>query len=472
MNDINEFKEKFIQEIAKIKNKYKDTEIANISLIYENNIKEINDILELQNKRKEYYEIINKLKKEIILPVLKEKQVDWLKRQGKGHEKDITELTNKYISLTENISSLEELNSLKQKYSNEFTRLLEIEIRLKKEFVGFKDRIKLSLLNQFYKYSYNMSLNSIILRYNLMLSMLALLDVSSIETMEDIYNLIRGVDYNNMAEECQKFNLLALQYNPKTTVIEFQEAKNNLEQDLIIDAPLEKEKQELVNKMLESLFTKYTKKNTSIDKIIKDKDKFINLLKTIDKSSLEIINKTLCYKEDNWKRFTMILESINDFNDPNNLYIERETGNICVLKEYGKNVYTIYLDHKVDKNIEDKNQIIWKYIPLINFFRVAYYTNGKTLKEVSSKQELIVFDYYANDLYFTNDLLLRFIETDKESYFKFIPSKERFQFVLSDDIQMSKNNNFLKYQNKEECLNDLLLFVKNEQNELVSEKSL
>ena len=470
--DINEYKEKFLQEILKIKNKYLDTEISNIALIYETNIVEISNIKELEKQRKEFYEIINKLKKEIILPDLKAKQKEWIISLGKGHEKDITELTKKYLDLNEKCNSLEELNSLKQKYAYEYNHLLEIEIQLKKEFIGFKDRVKISLLNQFYKYAYNENLSSIVLRYNLLLSMLSLLEVSSIETMEDIYNLIRGVDYNNMQEECQKFNLLALQYNPKTTVIEYQEAKDKIENDIIIDVPLENEKQKLVNRILESLYTKYTSKNTSIEKIKKDKEKFVNLLKMVAASPLEIVKKALCYQEDNWKMYLMILESIPDFSNLNKLYIERDTGNICILKEYGKNVYTIYLNGTIDKNIKDKNQIIWKYIPLLNFFRLAYYTNGKMLKEISNKKEIIVFDYYANDLYFTNDLLLRYIETEDKKQFVFLPSKERFHFVLTDDIQMSKSNNFLKYQNRDDCLKDLLSFIIDEQKELVNEKSL
>ena len=471
-NKVLETKEKFKKEIEKLKKKYQDTEIYKICLVYEQNLDSLINPFDLEQKRKEFYQIIDKLKKEIILPGLKQNQMEWLRKREKGHEKEIVELTKKYLFMTENASSLEELNSIKQKYTVAYEKMCEIEKKQRSEFIGFKDSVKRSLIYHFYKYSYNTSISSVLLRYELLLSMLSLLEVSTIDTIEEIYNYLREVDYNNMKEEISKFQLLSIKYRPNATVLDLKKITENAKKNFVVDIPLEKIKQELVNKMLESFYAKSTNKNTSIEKILKDREKFVQLMKKIQTSSLETIRKTMNYKETNWKRYEMILESVDDFLDPSQIYIERNTGKICVLKEYNKKVYTIYLTGEIEKNIKEKSEIIWKYISLYHFFLVSYFTNGKSLQEVSSKNNLILFDYYSNDLYFTSDLLLRYIEKEGEFYFEFYPSKERFQFVLSQNDQMVNNDFFKKYKDRDKCLMDLLLFIKKEQKELVESKKL
>ena len=470
-NAVLDAKEKFRKEIEKLKKKYHDTEIYRICLIYEQNLDSLASTIDLEKERKDFYQVIDKLKKEIILPDAKKSQLEWLKKLGKGHEKEIEELTKKFLLMTESASSLEELNSIKQKYVVTYEKMNEIEKKQRVEYIRFKDSVKRSLIYHFYKCSYNTSISSVLLRYELLLSMLTLLEISTIDNIEEIYESLRKVDYNNVKEEISKFQLLSIKYRPNATVLDLKKITENAKKNSFIDVPLEKPKQELVNKMLENFYTKSTNKNTSIEKILKDREKFTQLMKKIQTSSLETIQKTMNFKETNWKRYEMILESVDDFLDPSQIYIERETGKICVLKEYNKKVYTIYLTGEVEKNVKEKSEIIWKYISLYHFFRVSYFTNGKSLQEVSSKNSLILFDYYSNDLYFTSDLLLRYIEKNGEFSFEFYPSKERFQFVLSENDQMVNNDFFKKYKDRDKCLMDLLLFIKKEQKGLVESKN-
>ena len=467
-----EYKEKFKTELEKLKIKYIDTEISKIANIYENNIDSFSNILDLENEKKKFYEIINKLKKEIILPNLKEKQLEWLKKKVKGHQKEIENLTKEYYLITKEAKSLEELNSIKQKYNYLYDKLLIKEKEQIKEYITFKDNVKRSLLYHFYKYSYNASISNILQRHDLLLSMLLLLDISTIYTIEDIYNLIRGVDYNNIKEESNKFKILYLEYTKNMTTENIKNITEINKKLNINNNQLESVKQELVNKILESYYTSCTNKNTSIEKIIKEKDKFIDLMNTIKECSVETVEKVNLYKENSWKRYKMLLDSVEDFQDPSQIYIERETGNICIIKEYNKKVYTIYLSGDVKKDNIEKREIIWKYISLYNFFRVSYYTDGKVLEEVSSKNNIVLFDYYANDLYYTNDLLLRFIDNQGKKEFKFIPVKEKYQFYLTEKDQMVENNNFDKYKDKDACLLDFLDFIKNKQDNKIETKTI
>ena len=473
-DNLNNAKQEFKQEIEKLKYKYKDTEIYKVSIIYEQNIDAIDNLVDLEKERKKFYLIIDKLKREVILPVLKKEQENWLLKKEKGHEKDIKELVNKYIIINKDAKTIQELNSIKQKFTVVYKKLLENEKIQIKDFLSFKDKIKRSLLYHFYKYSCDCSISIIILRYELLLSMLSLLELSNVNNIENIYNLIKDVNYDNVKEEISKFKLLLLEFN-HTKSIKYDDIisnNRNVNINKTLNIPLEKEKAILVNKMLESFYTICTNKNTSIDKIFKDKEKFIDLMNTINKSSIDNITKVLNYKENNWKRYKMIIESIDDFLDPSKIYIERDTGRICVLKEYNNRVYSIYLSGDIEKSVNEKNEIIWKYISLYNFFRVSYYSDGKSIKEVSNKNELVLFDYNSNDLYYTSDLLLRYVDDGEELSFIFYPVKEKYKYVLSDNSQVTKNNYFDEFKNRDKCLIEILLFIKNEQKSNEKEKNI
>ena len=471
-DNLEKSKDKFRSEIDKLKNKYKNTEIFDVCLIYEQNLDAINTIIDLENERKKFYNIIDNLKKEVILPIIKNEQEEWLRKKAKGHEKEINELVNKNIELTKKANSLEELNSLKQKFTFLYKNLLENEKTQIKDFISFKDKIKRTLLYHFYKYSCDNSISIIILRYELLLTMLSLLELSNINNIDNIYNILKDVNYDNVKEEISRIKLLLLEFNhsKELKIEDFISNKKNINKT--INIPLEKEKAELVNRMLESFYTVCTNKNTSIDKIFKDKDRFIDLMNTINKSSTDTISKTLNYKEPNWKRYQMIIESVSDFLDPSKVYIERETGNICVLKEYNNRVYSIYLDGNIEKSINDKSGIIWKYISLFNFFRVAYFTEGKAIKEVSNKSEIVLFDYNSNDLYYTSDLLLRYMNVDDNMEFVFYPVKNKFKYSLSDNSQVTQNNYLDEFKNRDSCLMELLLFIKSKQNKEEIKKTL
>ena len=470
-DSVNNLKEKFKQEINKIKTKYQNNEIINVCDIYNQNIDAINNLVDLENERKKFYTIIDKLKREVILPILKKEQESWLLKKEKGHENDIKELINKYIDINKNAKSIEELNSIKQKFTFIYNKLLDDEKVKIKDFISFKDKIKRSLIYHFYKYSCDSSISIIIIRYELLLSMLSLLELSNINNIENIYNIIKDVNYDNPKEEMSKIKLLLLEFNHNKDIKYEDFVSNNKITKNTLNIPLEKEKAELVNRMLESFYTMCTNKNMSIDKIFKDKDKFIDLMNTINKSSVDTITKALNYKENNWKRYKMILESVDDFLDPSKIYIERETGNICVLKEYNNKVYSIYLNGEIEKSIDNKNGIIWKYISLYNFFRVSYFTEGKAVMEVSNKNEIVLFDYNSNDLYFTSDLLLRYIDDDSELSFEFYPVKNKYKYVLSNNSQVTKNNYFDEFKARDKCLMELPLFIKNKQNEEINKKN-
>ena len=471
---LEEFLISFKNEIQKLKEKYKDTEIYNLSLLFEKKLDEIDSYVEALEEKKEFYKIITHLKKQIILPKEKDEFLKKIKKYEDGHGIKIQNLVLTYISLVEECDSLENLNTLNQKFSNELKKYLQEEKEQEKVYLTYRDNAKRVLLFRFQEHSLNTTIEHTLKEYNLLLASLSLLLESNSNNILEICEFLESIDYTNPLSEISRVELYYLKITGKINMKNFKDIKKlSTVVKKNISIPLEQKKQELLNKIIKQFYKYSTNKNISFEKIEKEKIRFQELLETIETTPISKIEILLDnYQNQPYKRYKMIIDSMDDFLDPTKVYVDRSNGELCVLKEYDKNIYSIYLNGTVLKNALEKREIFWKYITLANFFRISFYSNGKMLEEISSRNTISVFDFNSNDLYYTNDLLLRYIEDDQGMKFYFLPAKSGFHFQISENDQMTKNDFFKEFQDRDTCLMELLLFIKREQKEEKNTKSL
>ena len=449
--ELKENKDIFLDEISKLLTKYSNTKIAEIAMIYKERLMTLSNIVDLINLKDKFYKEIRELKKAEILPNEKEKLINKISKYQTNHSEEIINLTSNYYILINECESLEELNTLKQKFMTSLKKLLVIEKKQIEEFNNLKESIKKSLIYYFYEYARKSSLENICLAYNLFIKSLELLNNSNQKNINKIYDEIKDITFYNSESELEKISLYLKEFDVS-------------ESDFINIKPIENEND--ISKYIEVLLDNYylyiTKKNSTVEKILKEQGNFIELINIINNSSLEKLEFAYKFlKNVSFKRMSLVLENITDFYDPSKIYIERETGNICIFLDDGKRVWTLYNTGNIQKNIVDKRDIIWNYISLYNFFKIANWTEGFQLVETSSNEVLPVNDYNSNDLFFTTDLALRYTNEDDKITFTFIPSLKGYRFSLGDSSQITKETRFIELKDKDTCLMEFMLFLNN-----------
>ena len=125
----------------------------------------------------------------------------------------------------------------------------------------------------------------------------------------------------------------------------------------------------------------------------------------------------------------------------------------------------------MEQTIENERDIIWKYIPLIKFFRLAEYSNGMEIDEIRSDDKVMLSDYDTYFLYYTSELLLCFEEKEEDG-FRFLPAIKGYSFELSKSNQITRNDYFKKYKDKDKCIDELMLYIRNELKSKKVEKTL
>ena len=193
--------------------------------------------------------------------------------------------------------------------------------------------------------------------------------------------------------------------------------------------------------VLDKYYLYATKKKESIDKIIKDKDNFKELLILINNSNENLLNKILNYSDNlSYKNIKILMEGVEDFNTLKNIFIERTTGNLCVFKNTPKKIYTIFLNGEIENDLTNENDIKWKYISLLKFFNFAEYSDGFEINQVTKTEEIPLGDYNTNYLYYTNELLLCLIDDGETKKFKFIPNLDDSKFIKGENTQITRNS--------------------------------
>jgi len=446
-------KKNFKSNILKLKEKYHDTKIYDICLFYEDKLNSINELSTINKLKKKFNEVIHYAKKEFVIPSLKE---NLLKRNEKyltGYSKSIRELVNKYSNLIKEVVSLEELNTLKQKYNKLIKKELSNEKRKIKELNELKEELKIKCVSSFCLYAKDKNLDVIITAHKLLITILELLELSNLDNILEIKSLILSVDYSNMKETLEKFKLYYLEKNKSIR-------PNSLKINKINTTELTNQTidNEIYNLILDKYYEYTLKKTSTITKLIKnelDFEEIFKVLKRVNQKKYVIVISYI--KQNSFNHLKMLIEAINDFFDLSKIYIERETGNICVIKENKKKIYTIYLSGKLINNLENKKDIVWKYISLEKFFMVSKYTNGLEINQVFGKKMEVLEDNDINYLYYTSDLVL----TYKDNKFKFIPALKGYSYVINDTSKVLEISFFDKFKDRNYCLEKVLAFIEN-----------
>ena len=455
---LREFKDNFFLNISKLKDKYKDTKIYSLCILYENKLKDIKNINDAKKLKEEFNLEIDKLKSEIVLPIERSKVLDVIQSYFKGYSKEIKEIANNYYSLVSEVGSLENLNTLKQKFDS----LMKDELLKEKErinrFKSLKDNLKRSSIYNFYQYAKTVNIDEIKLAYKLLMTILDLLNITTIDNIDEIARLIEKVDYSDINNEIGKFELYYLEKTSNLKIgkinQEFLKHKKEIKVSRIEDS------RELIDLILDKYYLYATNKKNTIDKLIKEEELFPNILDSIKNINEEKKDLALKYvKDTTLKNIKIVLEGIDDFLDPSKLYIERETGEICVIKESNDKVYTIFLNGKVDKG-NKLSKDLFQYMSVVSFFLLSKYSNGFEIDEVSRKDTIKLSDYDTNYLYYTDGLLLYLKENEESLEFKFISNIKGYKFELSNNSQITRNDYFDYYKDKDRCLADLLIFIK------------
>ena len=154
------------------------------------------------------------------------------------------------------------------------------------------------------------------------------------------------------------------------------------------------------------------------------------------------------------------------------LYINRNNGKLCIIKSTSKKIYTIYLDGKIDNDLNTISDIKWKYMSLIKFFSLSEYSDGFEIQEKNGIDTISLGDYNTNYLYFTQELCLCLIDDSENIKFNFISSVDDYDFVKGNNSQITRNSYFDYYKKKDRCLADLLLYLKNTSKDKNNKKSL
>lgn len=466
---LKEMSEDIRSNINKLKEKYKNTEIYELCLLYENKIKSITNIVDLEKIKNEFNQKIKDLKKKIIVPKTKELIIKDLTKYLTLYSDDVKSLVNTYIDAINISNSLEEINSIKQKYN----QLLDIELLKEKDRIKelkvVKDGLKRSSIYYFYINAKNMDINNILTSHELLIDILKLINIINLENKDSLINLINNIDYSSLESSINLLELFYLKNTSNIKIKDFDITKLTKHEELKIDD----NDHELIDLVLDKYYLYATKKKESIDKLINDSNYFKELFTIVKNINQDNKNKIINYlSSQSYKNLKVLLSSFDDFLDPSKLYIERTTGELCVIEKSNKKIYTIFLNGKVLNDLKTENDIIWKYMPLMKFFKVSEYSNGYEIEEVNDEEVISLSDYNTNYLYFTKELLLCLFDDGNDVYFKFISSIKDFDFIRGNNSQITRNSYFKYYKNKDKCLMDLLLYIKNIDNVKNNEKSL
>ena len=461
---LKEFIEEWQLNINKLKDKYQNTAIYDFCLREEMKLDKVSSIVDAEKLKQDFDNRIGKLKESIVLPIEKNKLIKKVGKYLTGYSVNIKKLVNDYIILTQNANSLGEVNTLNQKFDIKIHEELIKEKERVNEYKTLKDNLRVRLIYKWYDYvTYNT--NNILVSHDLLITSLAILNLSTIENINEISVMLDNINYNNLKQELTSFkNYYSRLTNNSSSIL-----KNDT---LVHDVNLNIDEQ-LLDIVLNKYYLYATNKSTKLEKLITNGHIFkenIMLLNKLDEEKYDIVLKSI--KDESFNIINMVLNSIDNFYDPSKLYIERETGEIVIIRQNNKKIYTMYLDGRLKNVIENERDIIWKYMPLMKFFMIADFTYSKEVDEVSYNDVIMLSDYDTNFLYYTNELLLSYIDSNEIQEFKFIPAIKGYNFKLSDSNQITRNDYFKKYKDKDKCLMDLLLYIKKVQERKVEEKTL
>ena len=382
-----------------------------------------------------------------MIPSLKENIIKKNNKYLTGYSKNIKDLVNKYTSLVNEVVSLEELNTLKQKYQKLIKQELSLEKERVKELNNLKEELKIKSVANFCLGVKDKSMDFILTSHKLLITILELLDLSNLDNILEIKSLILNVDYNNIKQELEKFKLYYLEKN-KTI------RPNSLKIKKVSKSEIGEKtfENEIYNLVLDKYYE--LKKTTTMTKLIKNEEDFEEIFKAIRSINQKKYHLVLVYlKQNSFNHFKILMEAIDDFSNLDKIYIERETGKICLIKENKKRIYTIFLSGKVINNLESEKDIIWKYISLKKFFMVSKYTNGLAISQVFGKSIKTLDDTNINYLYYTSDLVLGY----QNDEFKFIPALKGYSYVLNDDV-----SSINEFKDRNKCLEKVLDFIQKE----------
>ena len=449
---IKELKEKWLLDINKLKDKYQNTTIYNLCQEYESKLEKLIDYKDISELKDKFNLEINKLKNEITLPLEKRKIVEIINKYLEGYSKEVKNLASYYSLLIMNSDTLEKLNTLKQKFDILLKEELVLEEKRKDEFKKLKDSFKRASIYRFIEYAKNNNLNNILHAHNILILVLSIINEGKIDNLDEMRILLDDIKYLDIEKE---YNKLKEFFGRLIDKIDNQYEKIDLDNST-------NENVELVNLILEKYYLYATNKNTKIEKIIQNEKTFKDIISEV--SNYDLNKKRIILKfieNEGYKDIKIVLEAINDFNDLNKIYIERATGEICVINANYKKIYSINLNGVVKNNIKSKQDIFWEYISLSKFFKLANYSDGLEIREVEYEDKATLSDYYVNYLYFTDTLLLCLKENNGKKEFIFLPALSGFKFKLGENSQITKNDYFQKYLDKNICLNDLMEFIYN-----------
>ena len=454
---LNQDKELLRSHILKLKEKYKDKNIADICDEYEQELRFINDKASFEKLRDSFNETVTKFKSRIVLPLEKEKLLDGIKKYFTNYSSEVLKVVLDYKKAIENSQTIEELNTIKQVHSQKLTEVLKNEKQRVKELDNLKESYRKSQIYYFYMHAKNMKLNDIFLAYSLLISILKLIDKMNFHNYLLIVDLIENIKYDNLDSCIAKYQLYVVE-NISTKEL----SEVNLDRFTTIDNNFEFDDSRIINLILDKLYVYAISKKITTEKLEKEYDtlkEIFGILQEMDSSSKE---KLLSFGENlNYKVLKLLIPVINDFCDKDSLFIDRTTGNICVINDNNKKTYVIYLDGSVD-NIDDKD-IKFKFISLKCFFDVATFSNGKVIEAVDNNHNRTQFvDYNTIYLYYTNQLMLCFIDDGNTQKFDFlVPIKDSY-FEVGESDQIGRNDNYISYfADKNKCIDTLLYFIKN-----------
>ena len=435
--------------ISKLKEKYKDTKIVYLCDSFENKIKHIKSLEQLEMVKDDFNERVAILKNQIIVPREKEKITQVLNKYLNGSSLKLRNIVLEYIDKINECTTLEEINSIKQKYNKLLEEELKQEKLREKELLNLKDILKKSSIYNFYTIGKQLQNDELINAHKLLITILELVELIDFNNKDFLCNLISELNYKDVNISFNKINMY-LKSNDLTI--------KSFDNELVILN--NHDTHHLINLVLEKYYLYATSKKQTIDKLIKDKDNFFELIKLINDMKEEDINKIITSISNiGYKNIKVLIDSLNDFKNPENIYIERKTGRICVFKNTPKKLYTVFLDGEIDNDLSNTNDIIWKYISLLKFFNLAEYSNGLEIEKIGRDEVITLGDYNTNYLYYTNELLLCLVDDGENRDFIFLPNTDDFKFVKGENTQITRNDYFKYYKNKNNCLNDIVTYI-------------
>ena len=450
------------ENITKIKEKYANTKFIYLCNSFLSRIKNITNLSEIDDLKQEFDEKVALLKKQIIVPHEKAKIVENLKIKLAGASLKLQNTINLYIDALNECSTLEDINSIKQKYNKLIELELQKEKMRKKELMDLKESLKKAEIYNFYQISKTLNISDIINANLLLINKLELISLLDFNNQDFLYKLINDLNYYNIEESFHKINLYT--------------RSNNLENlnysNEIVHLNDNNIPRQYIDMILDKYYLYATKKKETIEKIIDNRSNFLEIFKLLNNMNVLELDKIMPFLNNvSYKNLKLLIEAIFDFKDANNIYINRKDGEICVFKQTPKKIYTIYLNGNIENDISSLNDRIWKYIPLLKFFNLAKYSDGYEINRIGVTEE-VLNDYNINYLYYTNDLLLCLVDDGENKCFKFLTNILDSKFIKSENTQITRNDYFDYYKNKNKCLKDFMDYISKDKSSDISKKEI